>query len=94
MKLLTLTALGLLATTSIVSANNAKTLSQDADTIREMNAYTYEFDRDEQCQGYYWGVKRLGYDDPCERNRRENREDAHHHANHILPVSLFNLMPP
>ena len=71
MKLLTLTALGLLATTSIASAENAKSLSQDASTIREKNAYVYEYDRDEQCQGYYWGVKRLGIENPCEKDEEE-----------------------
>lgn len=76
MKLLTLTALGLLATTSMVSAQDAKDLSQTADTISEVNAYTYEFDRDEQCQGYSLGVKRLGITDPCARE-----EDA------VVPVA-------
>lgn len=71
MKFLTLATLGLLATTSMVSAQDGKALSQDADTVREMNAYQYEYDRDEQCQGYYWGVKRLGLQDPCEKDDEE-----------------------
>lgn len=65
MKFLTLATLGLLATTSIVSAQDGKELSRDAKTIKEQNAYQYEFDRDEQCQGYYWGVKRLGLEETC-----------------------------
>jgi len=65
MKLLTLTVLGLLATTTMASAQNGKTLAYNANTVHEENAYTYEFDRDEQCQGYYWGVKRLGLENPC-----------------------------
>lgn len=40
-------------------------LSRTADTPAERGAYHYEFDRDEQCQGYDFGVKRLGITDPC-----------------------------
>ena len=65
MKFLTLATIGLLATTSIAHATDGMDLSQDANTIREQNAYTYEFDRDEQCQGYAFGLKRLGITNPC-----------------------------
>ena len=71
MKLLTLTALGLLATTSMVSAQDARDISNEVSTVKERNAYDYEFNRDEQCQGYYWGVKRLGFDNPCEKTEEE-----------------------
>lgn len=71
-KLLTLTALSLLATTSMASAQeDPKDLAVTADTIVEQNAYTYEFDRDEQCQGYYWGVKRLGIEESCGKDEEE-----------------------
>ena len=51
--------------------NPALELSQTADTITEQNAYDYEFNRAEPCQGYYWGVKRLGYVDPCGAKEEE-----------------------
>jgi len=71
MKFLTLATIGLLASTSIASAQDGMELSREANTIREQNAYQYEFDRDEQCQGYYWGVKRLGLKDPCDKDDEE-----------------------
>jgi len=67
MKFLTLTAVALLATTSMSSANEAMTLSTQQKTIQEQRAYDYEFNRDEQCQGYHWGIKRLGFRDPCQK---------------------------
>lgn len=71
MKLLTLTAATILATTSIASANDVMDLSQKAMTVQEQRAYDYEFNRDEQCQGYSWGVKRLGIKDPCAKDDEE-----------------------
>ncbi len=71
MKFLTLATLGLLATTSMASANDAMTLSTQSKTIEEQRAYDYEFNRDEQCQGYAWGVKRLGFRDPCQKDDDE-----------------------
>jgi outer membrane protein OmpA-like peptidoglycan-associated protein len=47
---------------------SALELSQTADTVREENAYHYEFNRDEQCQGYFWGVKRLGITNACDND--------------------------
>lgn len=79
MKFLTLTAaaLGLMATTSIASANDAMELSTKPNkTIQEQRAYDYEFNRDEQCQGYALGVKRLGYNDPCEKDDDEKSTSA------------------
>jgi outer membrane protein OmpA-like peptidoglycan-associated protein len=46
-------------------ANDGTALSQKKKTIEEHRAYQYEFDRDEQCQGYAFGVKRLGITDAC-----------------------------
>ncbi len=68
MKFLALTATALLATTSIASATEALNLATQPKTIQEQRAYDYEFNRDEQCQGYYLGVKRLGFKDPCKKD--------------------------
>jgi len=68
MKFLTLATLGLLATTSMASANDALKLSTQVKTVEEQRAYDYEFNRDEQCQGYALGVKRLGFKDPCQKD--------------------------
>lgn len=85
MKLLTATAIGLLATTTMAHAQeNAIDLSRQADTVVEENAYQYEFDRDEQCQGYYWGVKRLGYENPCARDEDEDQVSA------PVPMKVLN----
>lgn len=46
----------------------------DSNSLEEQRAYQFEFDRDQQCQGYYWGVKRLGLDDPCAKE--ENAEQV------------------
>ena len=57
LSLLTATALTILAISPITSANaqmDAKKLSVKADTVREENAYNYEYNRDEQGQVYYW----------------------------------------
>ena len=72
-KFLTATAaLALIATTGLASANDKPLeLSQEANTVREENAYNYEFNRDEQCQGYYWGVKRLGITNACDNDSEE-----------------------
>lgn len=51
--------------TSNVFANEGAKLSQQRKTIEEHRAYQYEFDRDEACQGYDFGVKRLGIKDAC-----------------------------
>ena len=65
-KRLILTAI--LASTAIsmpAFANEGAILSQQKKTLEEQRAYQYEFERDEQCQGYGFGVKRLGMDDAC-----------------------------
>ena len=46
---------------------DARELSRKADTTEEFRAYDYEYDRDEQCQGYEFGVKRLGFENPCNK---------------------------
>ena len=71
MKFLTIATLSLLASTSIASATEGLALSQNADTIQEENAYNYEFNRDEQCQGYALGVARLGIENPCVKEEEE-----------------------
>ncbi len=48
-----------------VFANEGVNLSQQKRSIAEQRAYEYEFERDEQCQGYASGVKRLGITDAC-----------------------------
>jgi len=58
----------LLASTLLASnafANEGTALSQKEKTVAEHQAYQYEFDRDEACQGYASGVKRLGMDNAC-----------------------------
>lgn len=55
----------LLASTSFAAAQDAKSLSTQKRTSEEQRAYDYEFNRDEQCQGYDFGVKRLGIENPC-----------------------------
>jgi len=76
MKFLTLATLGLLASTSIVSANDGMSLSQKMKTVEEQRAYDYEFNRDEQCQGYALGIKRLGIKDPCAKDEEEETVKA------------------
>ena len=71
-RILAATALGLLMTAPhYAQAQDARSLSREATTIEERNAYQYEFNRDEQCQGYHWGVKRLGLEDPCGKDEEE-----------------------
>lgn len=65
MKILTTTLVALLATTTIASAQDARELSTQVKSSAEQRAYDYEFNRDEQCQGYDFGVKRLGIENPC-----------------------------
>ena len=60
-----------MVTAQDMSKDDALELSRQADTVREENAYNYEFNRDEQCQGYAWGVKRLGYEDYCNNDEEE-----------------------
>lgn len=60
-----------MVTAQDMSKDDALELSRQADTVREENAYNYEFNRDEQCQGYFWGVKRLGYDNFCDNDEEE-----------------------
>ena len=58
----------LLASTMFAShafANEGTALSQKKKTVAEHQAYQYEFDRDEACQGYASGVKRLGIENAC-----------------------------
>lgn len=77
------TALSLCLGATGVMAGEEKTppkqgleLSREAETPAEQRAYHYEFDRDEQCQGYALGVKRLGIDDPCGRKKVEKVVEA------------------
>lgn len=46
----------------------------DSNSVKAQNAYQYEFNRDEQCQGYYWGVKRLGIESPCAKKEEKAEE--------------------
>lgn len=39
------------------------------ESVTEENAYQYEWR--EPCQGYYWGVKRLGIDDNCKKDEEK-----------------------
>lgn len=59
------TAVAVIALTSSAFANEGTALSQQKKTIDEHRAYQYEFERDEACQGYAFGVKRLGIKDAC-----------------------------
>jgi hypothetical protein len=67
MKFLSLTILGFALSATAVSATDGLNLSTKPLSVKEQKAYQYEFDRDEQCQGYYWGVKRLGIENPCKK---------------------------
>jgi outer membrane protein OmpA-like peptidoglycan-associated protein len=72
MKFTLLTATALLAlSTGIAHAKDQALDLIDANTVKEQNAYFYEFDRDEQCQGYALGVKRLGITNACDNDSME-----------------------
>tara|TARA_B100001750_G_C15519668_1_gene610419 strand:- start:4361 stop:4957 length:597 start_codon:yes stop_codon:yes gene_type:complete len=66
------TALAITLTAGVASAQEEKPLDLiDSNNVREQNAYEYEFNRDEQCQGYMLGVKRLGITDSCAKDEEE-----------------------
>lgn len=65
------TAMAIMLTAGIASAEETGRGLIDSNNITEQKAYQYEFDRDEQCQGYSFGVKRLGITDPCARAEEE-----------------------
>jgi outer membrane protein OmpA-like peptidoglycan-associated protein len=81
MKTLTYTAAILLLSASTAYATEALKLSTQQKTINQQRAYDYEFNRDEQCQGYYWGVKRLGIKDPC-----------HHDEENVTTSTALNVL--
>ena len=66
------TALAITLTAGVASAQEEKPLDLiDSNNVREQKAYEYEFNRDEQCQGYMLGVKRLGITDSCAKDEEE-----------------------
>ena len=65
--LLTTTLLTIAAFPALAEVENGKGLSVQKRTVAEEQAYQYEFERDEQCQGYAFGVKKLGITDNCEK---------------------------
>ena len=72
MKLLTATtALTLMLTAGVASAKEEALDLIDSNSVKEQNAYQYEFNRDEQCQGYAFGVKRLGIYNACDNDSEE-----------------------
>ena len=72
MKLLTATAaLAMLVTIGTASAQDQALELNESNNVQEQNAYFYEFDRDEQCQGYYWGVRQLGIYNACDNDEEE-----------------------
>jgi outer membrane protein OmpA-like peptidoglycan-associated protein len=69
--LLAATTLSVIALSGAAHAqNNAKELSVQNRTVAEERAYQYEFNRDEQCQGYESGVKSLGYTNTCAKEEK------------------------
>ena len=64
--LLTTTLLAITALPTFAQADNGKELSVQQKTVAEHQAYQYEFDR-EQCQGYDFGIKKLGITDTCKK---------------------------
>jgi outer membrane protein OmpA-like peptidoglycan-associated protein len=69
--LLTATTLSVLALSGAAFAqDNAKELSTQKRTVAQERAYDYEFNRDEQCQGYEAGIKGLGYEDTCKKKEQ------------------------
>ena len=71
-KLLTATtALTLMLTAGVASANDEAMDLIDSNSVNEQNAYQYEFNRDEQCQGYAYGVKRIGIYNACDNDEAE-----------------------
>lgn len=69
--LIATTAMAVTFSAGFASAQEKPLELIDSNSVMEQNAYEYEFNRDEQCQGYELGVKRLGITDSCAKDEEE-----------------------